>query len=470
MPSSRVRDSAARSRRHRSHRTPSNQRSSSASLPERTARLADEFRPRTTRSHLTRRPDGLYNEPYSAVVHSDEGATLLCVQRTTEQVLVRHMPEREWQRIMRDGDEVHPGVDGQTSLHLVAPSAMSTMPPVDSSRSAQQPGSPGPGGAAEPPVFDYFVAPENRVEQLRRSKKESLFAYFTMQTHYSREELERIAREDRRAMLSVDRRNIFLRQYQRELQHRLASTPLYTVGRELPEEFVQLFFMFEGQHGVRRQRGGGNTGGPHLFTIDRSSTCFGERMPFAGQAPADGFVVVTVGPALDAVSWHPWDEARRLTKAEAEEPFVPHDYGTAEYLPRPPTPTPPQHEETVAASLPAAAPKMPSSAPLSLATAGPGAAHKKASGCHLNSRESSLSKSSPLCSPLHKTHPRRFAARGRTTSADRSGSANDEQHGSRWHTATPMPLPLSSGDDEDADEETEGRVRPMPASSCVIVE
>ncbi|AYU81420.1 hypothetical protein, unknown function [Leishmania donovani] len=344
-----------RQNRQRSSPIQHARRSSSASLPEMAVRLADDFRPRSTKSQLIRRGGGRYNEPYAAIVERDDAVSVLCVQLTRQQVLVRHMPEEEWNRIVREGEKVHPGVEGKTSLHIVAPPEMSTLPAgaaeaADEPHSPEQQASPSTA-AAEPPVFDYFVAPENRIEKLTSTSKASFFSQLRLRAHYSRKELERMAREDRRAMLSVERRNIFLRQYQRDMQHRMAGTPLYTVGRELPEEFIQLFFMSQDHHGTMTRRPERSdavrtpqaqrslqrsAGGRHLFTIDRSFTCFGERLPFAGQAPVDGFVVVTVAPTADAFTsaWGLWDEVHRLSSDTEEKPFVPCDYGSADYLPR----------------------------------------------------------------------------------------------------------------------------------------
>ncbi|CBZ29265.1 hypothetical protein, unknown function [Leishmania mexicana MHOM/GT/2001/U1103] len=352
-------DGACECRIHRRNRQCSSptqhpRRSSSSSLPETAVRLADGFRPRSTRSQLIRRDGGRYDEPYAAIVESDDAVSVLCVQLTRQQVLVRHMPEQEWSRIVREGEKVHPGIEGKTSLHIVAPPEMSTLPvgatkPADEPHSPEQQASPGTA-AAEPPVFDYFVAPENRIEKLTNTRKAS-FSQLRLRAHYSRKELERVAREDRRAMLSVERRNIFLRQYQRDMQHRMAGTPLYTVGRVLPEEFVQIFFMSQDHQGTMAQRGERsdaartpqaqhslqrNTSGRYLFTIDRSLTCFGEGLPFAGQAPVDGLVVVTVAPTADAFTsaWGLWDEVHRLSSDEEKKPFVPCDYGSADYMPR----------------------------------------------------------------------------------------------------------------------------------------
>ncbi|KAG5497670.1 hypothetical protein JKF63_03936 [Porcisia hertigi] len=319
-------------------------RSFSSPLPVTAASLAAYSRPRTTRSHLIKRQDGRYYEPYSAIVERDDPVTVLCVQRKHEQVLVRHMPEEEWQRIMREGEEVHPGIEGETSLHIVAPSEMSTLPASEAAPS-RRPDQPIPAGAEaiEPPVFDYFVAPDNRIKTTSKAGN-TLFSNLQLRARHSRKELERMVREHRRAMLSVERRNIFLRQYQRDMQHRMAGTPLYTLGRELPEELVQLFFLSEDHRAAMDRAPGVQDNSPRrsgdgrfLFTIDRSATYLGERMPFAGQVPADGFVVVTVGPTADAFTsaWQPQNEVRHFSNdTEAENPFVPYSYGSAEYLPR----------------------------------------------------------------------------------------------------------------------------------------
>ncbi|KAK7195353.1 hypothetical protein NESM_000461800 [Novymonas esmeraldas] len=464
---------------HRRHgNAPSHERrSASASLPETAVRLAAQFRPRTTRSHLIRRADGRYVEPYSAIVEGDEAVSVLCLQRTPQQVLVRHMPEQEWQRIVREGEEVHPGVAGESSLHIVASSEMSTLPAGVSGRVAPaEPGSP-----EQPPVFDYFVAPENRIEKMRQTQKSSFFSYLHAQARYPRKELERVAREDRRAMLSVERRNIFLRQYQRDMQHRMAGTPLFTIARELPEEFVQTFFMFEEQFGVTRQRRAAtgqrgadrneDAGGRYLFTIDRSSTFLGERMPFTGQLPADGFVVVTVGPTADAATsaWRPWDPAQRASdEEEEEEPFVPYNYGAAEYVPRarvhegregaPAQATEARTSATATLHGEQSAPiEAASSAPLRMANVA--AARRRKTGSGGSSRASSLSESTPSCSPLLAT------SRRRTASAERGGRVllGDTR---RPHTHSSTALPLSSDDDGDdgADDSVPPRVSP-----CVVV-
>ncbi|TPP41409.1 hypothetical protein CGC20_3095 [Leishmania donovani] len=312
---------------------------SEASNREMAVRLADDFRPRSTKSQLIRRGGGRYNEPYAAIVERDDAVSVLCVQLTRQQVLVRHMPEEEWNRIVREGEKF-----------ILATLPAGAAEAADEPHSPEQQASPSTA-AAEPPVFDYFMAPENRIEKLTSTSKASFFSQLRLRAHYSRKELERMAREDRRAMLSVERRNIFLRQYQRDMQHRMAGTPLYTVGRELPEEFIQLFFMSQDHHGTMTRRPERSdavrtpqaqrslqrsAGGRHLFTIDRSFTCFGERLPFAGQAPVDGFVVVTVAPTADAFTsaWGLWDEVHRLSSDTEEKPFVPCDYGSADYLPR----------------------------------------------------------------------------------------------------------------------------------------
>ncbi|KAG5497030.1 hypothetical protein GH5_01552 [Leishmania sp. Ghana 2012 LV757] len=466
---------------------------SCSSLPERAFRLADNFRPRSTRSQLIRRSDGRYNEPYAAIVEADDAVSVLCVQRTQQQVLVRHMPEHEWHRIVRESEKVHPGVEGETSLHIVAPPEMSTLP-VGAAEAAEEPCSAEQQvspetGAVEPPVFDYFVAPENRIEKLKERRKKLLFSHINTRARCPRKELERVAREDRRAMLSVERRDIFLRQYQRDMQHRMEGTPLYTMGRELPEEFVQLFFMSERHDGVaghRRARSGAagapdaqrsvqrSAGGRYLFTIDRSSNCFGERMPFAGQAPTDGFVVVTVGPTADAFSsaWRPWDGMRRPSDTEEEEtPFVPYDYGSAEYLPRK------SHDGSRDASEgaeggEAAGRVMRVAETVCNATKQLGLASLLVTSAAtenekpMSDKESrASSKSSPLC--LHPHHPlhRRFEARNRTTSRNKSGAATDD-HSCRTHAHTSMPLPLSSEDE--SDECTEEKA-PAPDAPCVIV-
>ncbi|KAG5471425.1 hypothetical protein LSCM1_01513 [Leishmania martiniquensis] len=446
---------------------------SCSSLPERAFRLADNFRPRSTRSQLIRRSDGRYNEPYAAIVETDDAVSVLCVQLAQQQVLVRHMPEHEWHRIVREGEKVHPGVEGETSLHIVAPPEMSTLP-AGAVEAAGEPCLCGPQVppetlAVEPPVFDYFVAPENRIEKLKKRRKRDFFSHMHMRARYRRRELERVAREDRRAMLSVERRDIFLRQYQRDMQHRMEGIPLYTMGRVLPEEFIQLFFMSEDHHGLAGQRGARSdtarapdapqstqrgAGGRYLFTIDRGSNCFGERMPFAGQAPADGFVVVTVGPTADAFPFacRSWDGTRRLSNTEEEEePLVPYDYGSAEYRPRQNLDAPrdasqcaEKREATDRAAHAADAVCNTSQLDRASALIEPASLKKEKTVSGRGSRASS--NSSPLSPHLLCTPHPHFEARHGTAPADMSG-ATTNGHGDRTCAATPLPQPLSLEDE-----------------------
>ncbi|KPA78743.1 hypothetical protein ABB37_05863 [Leptomonas pyrrhocoris] len=349
-------------------------RAASATLPRTVVRLAPDFRPTKTRSNLTKRSEGRYNEPYAAIVEQEDDVSVLCVQLTAQrQVLVRHMPEREWQRIVRHGEEVYPGQEGESSQHLVAPPEMSTLPrsfhvemqAASASNMNHRDSLTIAAATAEPAVFDYFIAPESRVGIIDAGHRPSAFAYLRLHARYKTSELQRIAREDCRATLAVERRSVFLRQYQRDMQCRLAGIALYTVGKELPEQFVQTFFMLvENAQAMRRyqarmaannsrtpvphssngsRRGASSNGrdGRYLFTLDQGCTNGGERMPFAGQAPADGFVVVTFGQTRDAfhATWRPGSDAGRFAWMEEDDddakPFVPYDYGSAAYLPRP---------------------------------------------------------------------------------------------------------------------------------------
>jgi hypothetical protein len=357
-------------------------------VPFTAVRLARDFRPLKMRCTFTKRSDGLYNEPYSAIVEREDEVSVLCVQRTAHrQVLVRYMPEREWQRIVQYGEEVYPGHEGESSLHVVAPPEMSLLPRCvqaevtalsrDNGNTLSNgwvlPSSPAAADATsavpatyEPAVFDYFVAPESRIERVRRSNKSYAFTTLGLHARYNKAELQRVAREDCRAALAVERRRIFLRQYQRDMQYRMTGVALYTVGKELPEQFVQTFFLqVENAQALRRHqarlemnrvgarttqqqqqrqqrsgdRSGNPTGGRYLFTLDQAFMSSGERMPFAGQAPADGMVVVTVGPTADAFSaaWRPWSVAGRFSWTDEDEdnnkPFVPVEYSSSQYTP-----------------------------------------------------------------------------------------------------------------------------------------
>ena len=471
--------------------TSSQRRAASVAIPATAVRLARDFRPTKTHSNLTRRSDGRYNEPYSAIVERDDEVSILCVQRTTyHQVLVRHMPEREWQRIVRHGDEVYPGQEGESSLHVVAAPELSTLP-----RSFQTETHAAattttftvnntvvtaitPATAAvttEPAVFDYFVAPESRVGQIHAGRKSSTFTALRLRARYSKSDLQRVAREDCRAMLSVERRNIFLRQYQRDMQCRMSGVSLYTVGKELPENFVQTFFMLvENAQALRRhqarldatnagtqsqaqQRANSNgnnranAGGRYLFTLDQACTNCGERLPFAGQAPADGFVVVTVGPTADAFTsaWHPRnvDGGRFAWMYDNDEddnkPFVPYDYGSAEYLPRPTKRNSLTRTVTVDG--------VEGSSPLL-----PRFPARRAS-----KRVSNLSSHDSVSSPLglSRSTPSLFCTAqvdGARSRKVRQGGSNKTEEGSDpTRTPSPMRLPLSS---DEGDDETSGDV------------
>lgn len=444
-------------------------RASSVAVPTTAVRLAHDFRPQKTRSNLAQRSDGRYNEPYSAIVEREDEVSVLCVQRTRQrQVLVRHMPEREWQRIVRHGEEIYPGQEGESSLHVVAAPHLSTLPrgfqvEATGPNAPMQPPAPTPvpaatAAAAEPTVFDYFVAPESRVNAISGRRKPSVLTALRLQVHLSHKaELQRVAREDCRAALSVERRNIFLRQYQRDMQCRMSGVSLYTVGKELPEQFVQTFFMLvENAQALRRHQermqaanNGGTaaraqqqqqqrSGGRYLFTIDQATTNCGERLPFAGQAPADGFVVVTVGPTAEAfnAAWRPTSVAGGrfawMDDAGDDAPFVPLNYGTAEYLPRPPTSRKevhePQQQQQVVDRLPGSSPLLPHFIERRAAKRGSGLS--SASGTSpLGLSRSAVSSPSPFCA-----------------AAGSSATGMDER---TTRSRTPSPLPLSSDNVDD---------------------
>ncbi|KPI87502.1 hypothetical protein ABL78_3413 [Leptomonas seymouri] len=362
-------------------------RETSATVPATVARLAHDFRPTSTQNTFTKRFDGFYNEPYSPIVEHGDEVSVLCVQYTLDhRVLVRYMPEREWRRIVHRSVGMYLGQEGRSSLHVLLPRDMSTLPrsfhlksnstsTTHSSMSncrvtALQPSatpSSVRAAAVEPAVFDYFVAAKSRVETMYMSRN-WMARTFALQTGYTRMELQRVAREDCRAALAVERRRIFLCQYQRDMQSRIAGVSLYTVGKEVPQCLLQTFFMLvENAQAMRRyqervdannpnsptqpRRGErtlgtannttGAAGGRYLFTLDQACTTFGERLPFAGQASAEGFVVVTVGPVPDVFSpvWPPWRVTRRTSETDGGDDgsAVPYAYGSAVYLPRPAT-------------------------------------------------------------------------------------------------------------------------------------
>lgn len=336
-------------------------------------RTLSELRTGRSKSQLLRRHDGRYFQPYHSIIDDEEveQPSVVCVHHHQRlgRVLVRYMPASEWGRIITtDGCEVELGVAGQSTLHVIVPEEMSTLPSKGMRRWLHSAGVNGGSGTAaverqeeeEPPVFDYFVAPASRLQRQPKRIKLllSFLTEFRVSTRQSQRDTERIIREDCRAALAVERRGIFLAQLQRDLQNKMARVPLYTIGRELPAELAQLFFLMvdEGVWRQRREsrmrgRGEGDgqrqstrsgevdmpashgTGGPYLFTIDRGSTMlFGRGILFPGQHIVDGYVLVSAGPPLGSThaDRHPFHE-------ETEIDSLSHhvEYGSAEYLPRP---------------------------------------------------------------------------------------------------------------------------------------
>lgn len=298
--------------------------------------------PRRARSHLSALPNGHYLEPRSAVVsYDEEPISVVCVQRCRTTVLVRHMPEEEWKRICEDALVVQEGRAGVSSMHVVATPEYSTLPPsvlekrqrviveMDLRLTDVE------ALEEEPWVYDYVVAPDHRGPGIREKKHSSVTNYWRHKAKYTPEQLQRIEREDRRAALSVERRRLFLKQFQRDLQCRMDGDPLYVVGRKVPDHMVQMFFLLNEQqhrhHHVSAltsstgPRNGSSSAAPFLFTLGPDNTRWGDRLVFPGQSPADGYVVVTVGTT---------ELPPPIAEDDGSESFEPYDYGTAVYVPR----------------------------------------------------------------------------------------------------------------------------------------
>lgn len=125
---------------------------------------------------------------------------------------------------------VHDGKEGLTTMHLEVEPGFSFLPEHFKADQADD----GEGerknsrqvtstAAAEPSVYDYFIPPVMRHVELLQQKHKGGVAYIRHKLHYTKTELEEMARQDRRSYLACERRFLFMRQLQRDLQGRLEN-------------------------------------------------------------------------------------------------------------------------------------------------------------------------------------------------------------------------------------------------------
>lgn len=292
----------------------------------------ETFLGRVSRAHntLVRNSDGRYFQTHRTVStagENEDNLMVVCIHHVDCAVQLRHMPLAEWRLLCdREGVEVQPGQEGRSSIHLRAPPSFSTLPfrttggEETSLLTTDPPDVPALISEAPLPVFDYIVAPQARVHRIRREKHRSLLGYVRYKMAYSKDDLHRIEMEDRRCLLSVERRHLFLQQYQRDLQCRQRGVPLYVTGVDIPNDLVPMFFLLvaEQERLLRRQR----VGRRHLgHGVD-----WCRELIFPHHPPADGYVIVTVGSYsmrdrdADALYW--------------EESVDEVDYGGSAYTPR----------------------------------------------------------------------------------------------------------------------------------------
>lgn len=220
------------------------------------------------------------------------------------------------------------------------------------------------GSLVEPVVFDHVVAPASRVAAIRALKHSSRVGYLRHKLLVSDDEMRRIEMEDRRALLAAERRDVFLRQLQRDHTARADGRFLYVVAEAVPFEKQQLFILALENLGtesgrraeaelaatpasrttssLRSSRRGAvsrstsglqreptrpnERQGSRLFTM-QDLLLWGGSSLFPPRMAVDGYVMVSVSDV-------PIADGGVALAAAPEETFEPHDYGSAAYAPR----------------------------------------------------------------------------------------------------------------------------------------